>query len=164
MRLWPRLESWAAFWPAALKFAKRLPRVRLRQRIKSAHFNFRRAGAFSRFAARQLPPSFFRARKCRPLFGRGFLAEEYDSGGAARCNAQSSSLTTAIWRRPPNHRSTMRLNGQAFRVVGIMPTTFDVPSGVDIWMPKRGSQPATPATGNVGITPPPKTQFESSNK
>jgi len=34
--------------------------------------------------------------------------------------------------------TTVHLNGQAFTVIGIMPTMFDVPSGVDIWVPKAG--------------------------
>jgi len=34
--------------------------------------------------------------------------------------------------------TAMRLNGQTCTVIGIMPTTFDFPPGVEIWMPKAG--------------------------
>lgn len=50
---------------AAFKLAKRMYLVHLLRVIESAHLNFRRAEALRRFAARQLPPSFFRGRKFR---------------------------------------------------------------------------------------------------
>ena len=72
------------------------------------------------------------------LLGRGFLPEEYGSG-----SRQVVMVSHRLWQLrfrgdPRIIGTTMRLNGQAFTVIGIMPPTFDVPSGVDIWMPKAG--------------------------
>jgi len=74
-----------------------------------------------------------------PIFlGRGFLPEEYSSS-----RQQVVMLSHRLWQErfrgdPRIIGTTMRLNGQAFTVIGVMPTTFDVPSGVDIWVPKAG--------------------------
>jgi MacB-like periplasmic core domain len=76
---------------------------------------------------------------CVPtLLGRGFLPEEYGSG-----SGQVVMVSHRLWQQrfrgdPRIIGTTMRLNGQGFTVIGIMPPTFDVPSGVDIWVPKAG--------------------------
>jgi putative ABC transport system permease protein len=73
-----------------------------------------------------------------PLVGRGFLPDEYGSG-----KPQVVIVSYHLWQERFRGDAriigaTMRLSGQAFTVVGIMPTTFDVPSGVDLWVPKPG--------------------------
>jgi len=83
-------------------------------------------------------PVFFQTAKTPILLGRGFLPEEYGSG-----RQQVVMLSHRLWQQrfsgdPRIIGTTMRLNGRAFTVIGIMPTTFDVPSGVDIWVPKAG--------------------------
>ena len=83
-------------------------------------------------------PVFFQTSKIPTLLGRGFLQEEYGSG-----RQQVVMLSHHLWQQrfggdPRVIGATMRLNGQAFTVIGIMPRTFDVPSGVDIWVPKAG--------------------------
>ena len=80
--------------------------------------------------------AFFRSAKVQPLLGRGFLSQEYSLGGQ-----QVVVVSQRFWQQrfggdPRIIGSTMHLNGQTFTVIGIMPTTFDIPSGVDIWVPK----------------------------
>jgi putative ABC transport system permease protein len=72
------------------------------------------------------------------LLGRGFLPDEYASG-----RQQVVIVSHRLWQQRFGGDSrligtTMRLNGQAFTLIGIMPAVFDIPSGVDIWMPKAG--------------------------
>lgn len=83
-------------------------------------------------------PLFFQSAKVPPLLGRGFLLEEYGSG-----RQRVVMVSHHLWRHrfggdPRIIGSTMRLNGQAFTVIGIMPETFNFPSGIDIWVPKAG--------------------------
>ena len=83
-------------------------------------------------------PGFFQAAKMPTLLGRNFIPEDYGSG-----RQQVAIVSHRLWQQrfrgdPRIIGSTMRLNGQPFTVVGIMPRTFDVPSGVDIWVPKIG--------------------------
>lgn len=84
-------------------------------------------------------PIFFQTAKMPTLLGRGFLPEEYGLG-----RQQVVVVSHRLWQQrfagdPRIIGTTMRLNGQAFTVIGIMPTEFDVPAGVDIWLPKAGS-------------------------
>lgn len=81
---------------------------------------------------------FFQTAKMPTLLGRGFLPEEYRSG-----RQQVVIVSHRLWQQrfhgdPGIIGTTMRLNGQAFTVIGIMPTTFDIPSGVDLWVPRAG--------------------------
>jgi hypothetical protein len=83
-------------------------------------------------------PAFFQTAKMPTLLGRNFIPGDYGSG-----RQQVAIVSHRLWQErfrgdPRIIGSTMRLNGQAFTVVGIMPRTFDVPSGVDIWVPKAG--------------------------
>jgi putative ABC transport system permease protein len=81
--------------------------------------------------------AFFQSEKVQPLLGRAFLPEEY---GASR-QQQVVMVSHRFWQQkfagdPHLIGTTIRLNGQAFTVVGIMPAAFEVPSGVDMWVPK----------------------------
>jgi len=83
-------------------------------------------------------PAFFQSAKVPPLLGRGFLPEEYGSD-----RQQVVMLSERFWQQrlggdPRIIGATLRLNGQSFTVIGILPMTFDVPSGVDVWVPKAG--------------------------
>jgi putative ABC transport system permease protein len=82
--------------------------------------------------------AFFQSAKGQPLVGRGFLPEEYGSG-----RQQVVMLSGRFWQQqfggdPRIIGATVRLNGRTLTVIGVMPATFDVPSGVDIWVPKAG--------------------------
>lgn len=83
---------------------------------------------------------FFPAAKTQPLVGRLFLPEEYQSG-----RHQVVIVSNRLWHQsfkadPGWIGRSVQLNGQAFTIVGIMPPTFEIPSGADLWVPK--AQPA----------------------
>jgi len=103
-----------------------------------ASFELQQSGRSQKIRGASVTPVFFQTAKMPTLLGRGFLPEEYGSG-----RQQVVMLSNRLWQQrfggdPRIIGTTMRLNGQAFTVIGIMPTTFDVPSGVDIWVPKAG--------------------------
>jgi hypothetical protein len=82
--------------------------------------------------------AFFQDARVLPLLGRRFLPGEYNSS-----RSQVVMLTEHFWQQqfggdPQIIGMTITLNGQTFTVVGIMPTTFDFPDGVDVWVPKAG--------------------------
>jgi len=80
--------------------------------------------------------AFFQSAKVMPLLGRGVLPEEYSSG--------RQQVVIVSWRFWQQHNggdpriigTTLNLNEQIYTVIGVMPAMFDVPSGVDIWVPK----------------------------
>jgi|SRR5215469_1743507 len=102
-----------------------------------ASFELQASGSSQKIRGASVTSVFFQTAKMPTLLGRGFLPEEYGSG------RQVVMLSHHLWQRrfggdPRIIGTTMKLNGQAFTVIGIMPTNFDVPSGVDIWVPKAG--------------------------
>lgn len=101
-------------------------------------FELQESGSSQTVRGASVTPVFFQSAKMPTLLGRGFLPEEYSSS-----RQQVVVLSNRLWQQrfggnPRIIGTTMRLNGQAFTVIGIMPATFDVPSGIDIWVPKAG--------------------------
>ena len=80
--------------------------------------------------------AFFQALKAQPWLGRLFLADEYQSG-----RGQVVVLSNRFWKRrlgadPNCIGRTLQLNGRSFTIIGVMPPTFEFPSGVDVWVPE----------------------------
>ena len=101
-------------------------------------FELQDSGSFQKVRGASVTDSFFQIAKVMPLLGRGFLPEEYSSS-----RQQVVLVSQRLWQQqfggnPQIIGMTMHLNGKTFTVIGIMPTMFDVPSGVDIWVPKAG--------------------------
>jgi hypothetical protein len=101
-------------------------------------FELQESGSSQKVRGASVTPVFFQSAKMPTLLGRGFLPEEYGSG-----SGQVVMVSHRLWQQrfrgdPRIIGTTMRLNGQGFTVIGIMPPTFDVPSGVAIWVPKAG--------------------------
>jgi putative ABC transport system permease protein len=81
-------------------------------------------------------PAFFQMTRAQPLVGRLFVPQEYQSGGR-----QVVVLCHQFWQKkfgadPGVIGKSLGLNGHEFTIVGVMPSTFEVPSGVDLWLPK----------------------------
>jgi predicted permease len=71
--------------------------------------------------------------------GRGFQAEEDRPGGPPVV-----ILSDALWRRrfsedPAILGRAVRVNGESYTVVGIMPAHFAFPSAADLWLPIESS-------------------------
>ncbi|HEY6392290.1 MAG TPA: ABC transporter permease [Bryobacteraceae bacterium] len=99
------------------------------------NFAFSADGISQTIRGAEVTPAFFQAAKTRPLLGRLFLPEEYQSG-----RRQVVLLCNRFWKQrfknPSCIGSTVQLNGRNFTIVGVMPPTFEFPAGVDVWAPK----------------------------
>ena len=99
-------------------------------------FEFQNNGSSQKVRGASVTPAFFQSAEVMPLLGRGFLPEEY------RASRQPvAMISKRFWQQqfhgdPRIIGTTVRLNEQVFTVIGIMPPMFDVPSGVDIWVPQ----------------------------
>ncbi|MBF5043418.1 FtsX-like permease family protein [Aggregicoccus sp. 17bor-14] len=77
---------------------------------------------------------FFRMMGVQPTQGRGFLPEEQQPGGAP-----AVLVSDAFWRRHLGARPltaeqrTLRFEGRAYTVVGVLPPRFDYPAGTELW-------------------------------
>jgi hypothetical protein len=79
--------------------------------------------------------AFFPAAVAKPLYGRVFTAEEYHADRQAVV-VISYSLWQASFRADPGTIGRkLALNGRDFTVIGVMPSGFAAPKGVDLWIP-----------------------------
>jgi hypothetical protein len=79
--------------------------------------------------------AFFPAAKARPLLGRVFLAEEYHSDRQAVVVIAYSLWQGSFGADPSAIGKKLQLKGRDFTVIGIMPSGFAAPKGVDLWIP-----------------------------
>ena len=79
--------------------------------------------------------SFFKALGAKPLQGRIFLDGE-DTPGQDRVAILGYALWAGRFASDPHILNrAIQLEGQSYRVVGVMPKDFRYPPGVDLWIP-----------------------------
>ncbi len=83
----------------------------------------------------QVSPGFFETLGAQPILGRTFVEAE----GRPDAN-RSVVLSHAFWLRRFNGDSgiigrTLRLDGEPYEVVGVMPPRFAIPYGAEVWAP-----------------------------
>ena len=89
-------------------------------------------GSPRRIEGQNVTPSFFQVLGVRPLLGRTFTEEEGVLG-----KEKVAVLTEGLWKdlfaRDPNVvGKDIRLSGTPYRVVGVMPGTFEIPGDDDV--------------------------------
>src|SRR5271157_892378 len=100
--------------------------------IGGAGYEVGLAGSAQRIQGRHVTPSFFQVLGVRPLLGRTFTEEEAVLG-----KEKVAVLTEGLWkdlfaRDPHVAGKDIRLNGTAYRIVGVMPGTFEIPGDDDV--------------------------------
>jgi putative ABC transport system permease protein len=88
-----------------------------------------------RVGGERVSAGFFRMARRAPLLGRTFLPEE-SQPGADRVVV----LSYGLWQRrfggdPAIVDRNVRINGEAWKVVGVMPHDFVFPAGTQLWVP-----------------------------
>ena len=81
---------------------------------------------------------YFRIHGVQPAQGRVFTAEESNAGAAIPVAVLSDSLWRRLGHKADIVGSTLRINGQLFTVVGVMPRTFSGGNaliGPELWLP-----------------------------
>ncbi|HKJ92695.1 MAG TPA: ABC transporter permease, partial [Longimicrobiales bacterium] len=78
---------------------------------------------------------FFRIMGISPALGRTFSQDESRLGGTP-----VAVVSDAFWRNDLGgtrdlSARTLRIEGGAYTVIGVMPAGFDYPSGADVWIP-----------------------------
>ena len=97
-----------------------------------------------RVAGTVVTPDFFKVFGVQPRLGRGFLPSD---GGQKESRALI--IGDALWRRQFSANaaelgSTVRLNGESFILVGVMPPGFNFPDSTELWIPPRFAVPEHP--------------------
>jgi predicted permease len=96
-------------------------------------FNLFAGGTADRVSGLRVSRDYFRVLGVAPRLGREFLPEEDAAGGA-----QVAILSHGLWTRRFGADSaivgrTIRLDGQPFTVVGVMPPEFQAIPPTDLW-------------------------------
>ena len=147
---YPDSERLVSFWGTAPE--KRLPVVNLPDALfvflHEQSKTFEKLAAYAsggasltgsgdpeRVNASAVTPDFFTVMGVKPLFGRGFVAEEGTEG-----KARVAVLAHSVWRRRFGSDASIvgkpiTLGGNPTVVVGIMPPGFDFPEGAEVWVP-----------------------------
>ena len=100
-----------------------------------ANLNLTGDGEPERVASARASVSFFKALGARPAQGRIFLDGE-DIPGQDRVVILGHTLWAGRFASDPHILNrNIQLEGQAYRVVGVMPKDFRYPPGVDLWVP-----------------------------
>ena len=78
---------------------------------------------------------FFDVTAIAAVIGRTFSAGEQTPGGTPTL-VIGYALAEALFGAPANAiQKTVRLNGMAFTVIGVMPPAFNFPDGAQLWLP-----------------------------
>jgi predicted permease len=81
-------------------------------------------------------PSLFGVLGVQPLLGRGFTDEEATPGNERVVVLSHRLWSTRFGARADVVGSDVRLDGEAFRIVGVMPRSFAFPNAdIDAWVP-----------------------------
>ena len=99
-------------------------------------FEVRIGDAREKVNGASVPSAFFRQANALPLVGRLFLDEEYQ-----RAEARVVVIAASFWQRrfggdPALIGRALSVNQQQRTVVGILPKTFRVPAGAELWIPQ----------------------------
>jgi len=91
---------------------------------------------------------FFSILGVHPIIGRTFVSEEQHVGAAGAVVVSEGFWQRALEGTPSALGRVLTMDGQTYRVVGVMPPTVDVPTGVDLWVPRELRGPETYRTAH----------------
>lgn len=98
-------------------------------------FNMTTSGGTEHLQAAVISRDWFRVFGAQPILGRVFSPEE-DQKGANYVAVLSYSAWQRIFGGQPDAiGKSMVMDGQTYRVIGVMRSDFDWPRGQDIWVP-----------------------------
>src|SRR5262245_12136238 len=100
-----------------------------------------------RYTGAYVTEDFFKIIGVSPVLGRDFTAED-NKPGAERV----AVLGDEIWRRdfgadPNIVGQTVRVNGKAATIIGVMPPNFKFPGSEELWTPLYNEYPPVPRGG-----------------
>ncbi len=103
--------------------------------LEMATYNITGSGEAQRVASARITANLVPMLGVRPALGRSFLPEEEKAG-----NNRVALLSDGLWQRQfGGDRSivnqTIRLNGESYTVVGVMPPGFQFPGNREMWVP-----------------------------
>src|SRR5215213_6417465 len=103
--------------------------------LEMATYNITDSGEAQRVASARITANLIPMLGVGPALGRSFLPEEERAG-----NNRVALLSDGLWQRQFGRdrsivNQTIRLNGESYTVVGVMPPGFQFPGNREMWVP-----------------------------
>jgi putative ABC transport system permease protein len=105
--------------------------------IARGDFNYTGGAEPERISGARVASSFFAVMGATPAMGRTFLPEDDVMGKAGVVVLSYGLWTRRFGRDPLVLGKSLTLDGQSYRVVGVMQEGFQFPRGVDLWLPSE---------------------------
>ena len=110
--------------------------------VSRGDFNYTGGAEPERLTGAHVAASFFSVLGAQPALGRTFLPED-DVVGKASVVVLSYGLWTQHFGGDPQILGkSLTLDGQSYRVIGVMQNGFQFPRGVELWLPSEFDQRA----------------------
>jgi len=81
--------------------------------------------------------SFFEGATAQAQLGRLFVKDDFNASSGHVALMSSGFWATHFKSDPAMIGKSLALDGTNYTVVGILPATFNVPVGAEIWIPKK---------------------------
>ena len=99
-------------------------------------------------------PGFFQVLKSQPILGRPFEPAEYLRGGRKAVVVSHKLWQSRLGASTDVIGQSLRLDGDAYAIVGVMPGGFQLPAQVDAWLPdtslaESGQEPILEVIGRL---------------
>jgi putative ABC transport system permease protein len=105
--------------------------------IARGDFNYTGGAEPERISGARVASSFFAVMGVTPTMGRTFLPEDDVVGKAGVVVLGYGLWTRRFGSDPQVLGKSLTLDGQSYRVVGVMQDGFQFPRGVDLWLPSE---------------------------
>ena len=129
-----RLRGFSALTYLALQREQRSLSAIASHRSKSFSISDRVAGS-GVIDSLFVSPGFFQVLRKQPMLGRPFEAGEYLKGGHKAVVVSHKLWRSRLGASTDAIGQSLRLDGNAYAIVGVMPGGFQLPSEVDAWLP-----------------------------
>ncbi|HEX8073335.1 MAG TPA: ABC transporter permease [Pyrinomonadaceae bacterium] len=90
-----------------------------------------------RAPAATVSAEFFKVLGVGPAVGRAFVPEESKPGGAAVALVSYGFWQGQLGGRADLKDATLKIDGEAFTVVGVLPRGFNYPPRTEVWLPRE---------------------------
>jgi putative ABC transport system permease protein len=117
----------------------------------SAGFNLAGADRVERLRGMRVSSNFFDVLRRRPVLGRGFRPEEERADGPRVAVLGDATWRNAFGAAPDIIGRVVRLDGEPYEIVGVMPRRVGFGGEPEIWVPFRfaGDEPRTSRSAAV---------------
>ena len=121
--------------------------------LNGSTINVTQGNTPQRYTGGYVTEDFFRILGVSPIMGRDFTADDNKPGGE-----KVTLLGYEIWQRdfagkPDIVGESIRINGRAATVIGVMPQNFKFPVSEQLWVPLYNEFPIKPREDPAGIGP-----------